>query len=224
MFTRVFLFCLCVLFSHALRAQRSRNDINAGFVMGVNASQIDGDRAHGYNNTGAILGGFVNLPLSDAVSIQPEMLYLRLGGRTGKGGNIGFSGTGGPVDVAVSALSLPFLLKFQMGNQADWMESVDFFFGPALGVQLYGRDLSARGNNPEIAALNRYDTRLVLGTEMNLGGIAALNLNFSYSVTPVLSAEIVQEGSFLRPNQAMQVAWRHNYVSLSLRINILRDK
>ena len=225
MFTRQLLFCLWMCSLSALCAQTTHHRINAGFVAGINTSQIDGDRAHGYNNNGPVLGGFVNLPLSKTVSIQPEMLYMRLGGSTGKKRGTGFmSNSNGAVDVEVHSLSLPFLLKFRMGDQADLFQYFDLFIGPALGVQLQGRDISARNVNPEIAALNRYDARVVLGGEISLGEVAELNLNFSYSVTPVLEAEIVQPGSLFRDSEPIGVAWRHNYLSLTLRINILRDR
>ena len=50
-------------------------------VLGLNATQIDGDALWGYNQAG-ILGGIkVSLPLSDAVSAQAGMLYSAKGSR-----------------------------------------------------------------------------------------------------------------------------------------------
>ena len=51
-------------------------------ILGLNASQIDGDGLWGYNQAGILGGVKVALPLSDAIAAQAGMMYSAKGSRS----------------------------------------------------------------------------------------------------------------------------------------------
>lgn len=75
-----FLISLFTLFSLFASAQSFESQL----VVGINASQIDGDNLWGYNKPGFLLGAMVAYPFSDIVSAQTGLLYSQKGSRHGK--------------------------------------------------------------------------------------------------------------------------------------------
>lgn len=220
MFTRLILGCLSLLVITGVQAQRKAPHFLGGLVVGVSTSQIDGDRAQGYTTSGIILGGYVNCYVSEGFMLQSEMLYYQLGGKTG--GAIDFSQrNAGPIDISLPSLSLPIMAKFRLG-QDEFLGNTWLVMGPSLGVHMYGQDKTS--NSPEIVDLNRYDMRFVIGGELGIGDFAALNLNFTYSVIPIVDTEIEVESTWLQQDNTLGVKWFHNYLSASLRFNLARDK
>ncbi len=79
--TRIlWLFCFCMCLSQWLSAQR----FQAGALVGLNLSQIDGDRLLGYNQVGLNVGGRVNAVLSDRWQLGVEMTYTQQGAQRAK--------------------------------------------------------------------------------------------------------------------------------------------
>lgn len=66
--------------SYSVYAQSFQSQL----VLGVNASQIDGDRLWGYNKPGFLAGAMVSYPLSDLVAAQAGMMYSEKGSRHGE--------------------------------------------------------------------------------------------------------------------------------------------
>lgn len=220
MFTRLIFCCLCLLIISNTYAQRGKSHFLGGLVVGASTSQIDGDRAQGYTTSDIILGGYVNCYVSPGFMLQSEMLYYQLGGKTT--GPVDFSQrNAGPIDISLPSLSLPIMAKFRLG-QDEFLSNTWLVMGPALGVQMYGQDKT--NNSPEIADLNRYDMRFIVGGELGIGDFAALNINFTYSVIPMVDTEIEVESTWLQQDNTLGVKWFHNYLSASLRINLMRDR
>ena len=88
----------------------SAQSFRAQAVLGLNATQIDGDALWGYNQAG-ILGGLkVALPLSDVISLQVGMLYSAKGSRNGEY-EPGFT------IIRLSYLELPVEIQGQLVNK-----------------------------------------------------------------------------------------------------------
>jgi len=51
-------------------------------IVGINGSQIDGDKRTGYNQPGLLLGIGTAFPINDKWSFEPEMLFSQKGSRT----------------------------------------------------------------------------------------------------------------------------------------------
>ena len=67
----------CLSIAQPTMAQSFR----AHAVLGLNATQIDGDGLWGYNQAGILAGAKISLPLSEAISLQTGMLYSAKGSR-----------------------------------------------------------------------------------------------------------------------------------------------
>jgi len=51
------------------------------FILGMNGSQIDGDGMGGYYKAGLVFGAGVRIPVSDKVSVGPEIVYSMKGAK-----------------------------------------------------------------------------------------------------------------------------------------------
>ena len=65
---------------HYSHAQNFRAQI----ILGLNASQIEGDAIKGYNQPGILAGAGVEFPLNNGFSLQPEMRFSQKGSRNSK--------------------------------------------------------------------------------------------------------------------------------------------
>lgn len=68
----------------SLFSSATAQSFRAQAVLGLNATQIDGDQLWGYNQAGILGGVKVALPLSDAITMQAGMLYSAKGSRNGE--------------------------------------------------------------------------------------------------------------------------------------------
>lgn len=68
---------LCLVSLVSVRAQLFKT----GVLVGMSASQVEGDGYGGYKKVGAMLGGYSSLNLSEDWSIQFEIMYIGKGSR-----------------------------------------------------------------------------------------------------------------------------------------------
>ena len=59
----------------------SQARFNAGLIGGLNATQVDGDAAEGFNKAGINAGAFVRINLDGPISVKLEMAYSGKGSR-----------------------------------------------------------------------------------------------------------------------------------------------
>jgi len=115
------LFLGIVLFTTLSYSQDEINDVPAisfGIKAGINSAQIkivSQSSENTQNRSGVYFGAFVNIPSSDAFSIQPEIIYS----------STDYSG-----NTKMNFLNVPVLLKFNLANNFTG------FFGPEAQVLL----------------------------------------------------------------------------------------
>lgn len=68
------LFLLSSLFTNA-------QVFNAGVMVGISGSQVEGDGYGGYNKLGFIVGGFTNTEISEKLSTQLEIYFINKGSK-----------------------------------------------------------------------------------------------------------------------------------------------
>ncbi|MDX2248616.1 MAG: outer membrane beta-barrel protein [Bacteroidia bacterium] len=194
-------------------------NFSGGLVLGINASQIDGDNFKGYHKRGGTLGGYVNYRFSKTFSVQPEILFEQLGSRSRDDRFTVLGGTA--VDLKINSLNIPLILMFRhpivMGDNTEL--DVDWCLGASLGVRTNWRDV--HGNSPEINFLRRYDSRLIAGLDIPLGTYLIINGRITYSLLPTLDEELPIPGQIME-EQSGRLRWYYRYLSLSLRINLIR--
>ena len=119
-------------------------------VLGLNATQIDGDRLWGYNQAGILGGMKVALPLSDGVWLQAGMLYSAKGSRNGEY-EPGFT------IIRLSYLELPVEIQGRLVNQ------VYLFGGLSPNYLINARSDVGFGFEPSRTGFRNFDLCFVAG-------------------------------------------------------------
>jgi len=163
-----------------------------GFQGGLSLATLGGsdvgDMDPGYK-TGFGLGAFLELPVSDVLSIQPELLYLQKGAEG--------SEQGVNITVAISYVELPVLLRINVpveGNVAPY-----FVVGPAISFKA-GCEVTGEGGGVEVkidcdeaeAETKSVDFGGVVGAGLSFGagpGNIHVGARFNYGLTTVDDSE-----------------------------------
>lgn len=97
-----------------------------GFMGGLNLSNFTGDAVED-NKMKLCLGGgiFMNLPMNDLISLQPELLYMNKGAKMDVADDVG---------IRMSYIDIPVLVKFTVQTGGAFAPS--FFAGPYLGFNM----------------------------------------------------------------------------------------
>lgn len=136
-------------------------------LLGLNASQIDGDNLWGYNQ-GGILGGVkVALPLSDIVTMQAGMLYSAKGSRYNEN-------TGEPYTIfRLSYLELPIEV------QAHLVDKVYLFGGLSPNYLINARLDQGYGFVPNRTGFRNFDLCFVAGILYRFADNAGVQVRIS---------------------------------------------
>ncbi len=90
----------------------AQKDFSGGLLLGISASQIDGDNQYKYKKPGLILGAYVNRPLTEHGSLKIESYYI------GKGAVLNEDRTDGTTiqvfNTSLHYVEMPFLFNLQV--------------------------------------------------------------------------------------------------------------
>ena len=107
-----------VLCSSIVFAQTTKAKTKMGFKAGVNLSDfrtaVDYSDVKTKMLAGAVLGVYVNIPLSSRFSLQPEFLYSQLGAKSQS-----ITQWGGYYTFRYNYFAIPLLFKFHVTNSFD---------------------------------------------------------------------------------------------------------
>ncbi len=108
-FYTLILLIVLLIVSFEMQAQPQR--FKAGVIVGLNASQIDGDRFYGYNKLGLVAGLNGVTILNDKMEMSIELLYSQRGSRSSLvPGNSIF-----PFKISTDFIEVPVLFNYK-----DW--------------------------------------------------------------------------------------------------------
>ena len=155
--------CSAFLFSSPLSGQTT-----LGFQGGLSLATIGGSDADymdpGYR-TGIGLGAFLNLPVTELLSIQPEFFYLQKGFQTTE--------QGVEITFAVDYVEIPVLLRIDVpveGTIAPY-----FLVGPALGFKA---SCEVTGSDAGVEVSLDCDEAEVELKALDLGAVVGAGLSF----------------------------------------------
>lgn len=119
-----FIFAITVL---AFSTSFAQGELRMGIKGGLNLASIGGDAyvtgTSGFDSrTSFHLGGLVEIPISDKISVQPEVLYSAQGSKF----NFGF--TTGSSDIKLDYLNIPIMGKYHI------IPGLSGELGPVIGV------------------------------------------------------------------------------------------
>lgn len=110
-YTLILLFCFSIS-SIQLEAQAQR--FKAGVIVGLNASQLDGDSYYGYNKLGLVAGLSGVILLTEKVDLNLELLYSQRGSASSLvPDNINY-----PFKIKTDFIEIPLLINYK-----DWLDS-----------------------------------------------------------------------------------------------------
>ena len=167
------LFILIVLF-FAISANAQR--FKGGILVGINASQIDGDSWAGFYKTGLLAGAFVNTDLKDKFSAQMEIKYSAKGSAPHKD-------TYDYRKIRLNYIDVPIIgqyeavenLKLEAGLSFNYLFKAEYYDGTWY-------DNWVPGEEP-----NSMETALVFGFNYTFFTRFDMNIRWNYSLFPVRS-------------------------------------
>ena len=123
-----------------------------GLKAGVNFANIAGDDTDDLSSrTGFIGGGFVEFPMSPAISIQPEVFYSQKGAK--------FTELNTDVSIKLDYIDIPVLFKYTLAGEST---RPYFLLGPSVGFSI-NSELSADGESADLDNVASTDFGLVFG-------------------------------------------------------------
>ena len=147
----------------------SAQSFRAHALLGLNASQIDGDGLWGYNQAGILGGVKVALPLSDAISLQAGMLYSAKGSRNGEF-EPGFT------IIRLSYLELPVEIQGQLVNR------VYLFGGLSPNYLINARSDLGSGFEPSRTGFRNFDLNFIAGVLYRFADNAGVQVRITEGV------------------------------------------
>lgn len=153
--TRIAALIACVIFTQAAMAQ-----LNFGIKAGANITKVDGKAFKDEFKYGYHLGGFVNVGLGGALSIQPEVLFNQYKTRVDSSFSSVYQNAASInnyKDVKLNYLSIPIVLDYKLGNL------ISLQAGPQFGI-LMNQDKTLLENGK--SAFNNGDFSLLGGAQL----------------------------------------------------------
>ena len=164
-------------------AANAQSGVKYGLKGGYNLATFSGTDSKGSAyKSGFAAGGFLNFPVADIVSIQPELLYSQKGASISNfqgSGSTTFKSTLGYVDV-------PILVRVNTGEAG---KGLFFELGPQGSFVIHNRDFTQTGNTSTQSTDNTSTddlNKVVLGYAAGLG----------YQLTSGLSLGVRYTGDF----------------------------
>ncbi len=197
--TTVFILVFTVIFMAALSARA--NDVTFGIRGGLNIANFTGDDTEVVDDDtgekistesllGMAIGGYLNIPISETFSIQPELIYSQKGAKYSQ--TYTFQGMEIEYEAAfkLDYLDIPVLAKisFPSGSSTPYL-----YFGPSIGMNLSAKlevEVTSGGITlSDSADMKDYvkstDTGIVVGGGIQLTGGLSLDARYTVSLSTI---------------------------------------
>ncbi|OBX26964.1 outer membrane protein with beta-barrel domain [Gelidibacter algens] len=203
----LFLVPLVVLFSATtIYAQSDEITPQFGVKGGVNLSTVAGDDIGDQDLlTSFHLGLFMEIPISERFSFQPEVLYSGQGFTAVTRDESNFFNTDGNVDYKLSYIQVPLMAKFYLvkGLYAE--------AGPQFGFKVKEEidfNSDSDGGDIEIdsddSQIKDFDTSLALGAGYKFDNGFSLSARYTYGLTTIVK----DDSAFLGNSDIKNAVWQ----------------
>ena len=164
-------------------AVQAQDEVSFGAKGGVNFATVGGDDFDDPDTrTSFHFGGFVEVPISEKFSIQPEVYY------SGQGYDIQSVDNGDDIEFQLDYINVPVLAKYYF---------VDGFYGevgPQIGFNVNSEiDSNSDGDSGDISfnndAINTVDFAVVGGLGYKLNNGLFFNARYNLGLSDVFSSE-----------------------------------
>jgi hypothetical protein len=168
---RSFVLLLLLLSSFTVKAQRFKG----GILIGMNASQIEGDSYAGFYKGGLLAGAFVNTELRDKFGAQLEIKYSAKGSST-------YKDDPNPLKIQLNYIDVPILGTYEAVENLKIEAGISFNYLFKAEYYQYTWYNEWYGDEP-----NSIETSLCLGINYAFFNRFDLNVRWNYSLFPVHS-------------------------------------
>ena len=192
----LFTLLILILFSSKADAQQRRQQrFTAGALLGINASQLDGDDQSGYSKNG-IVGGLRGIArLTPRFDLNVELLYTQRGSKPSANGNNGER----PVTIALNYAETPFLITFKTAEDWDGNYRLQLSTGLSYARLLNSKVEETSGNTPNIAGnenkFKKNDISWKAGLAYLITPKLSLGVRHTFSLTPLLKENAISSES-----------------------------
>ncbi|HCS19414.1 MAG TPA: hypothetical protein DIW47_02435 [Bacteroidetes bacterium] len=177
-------------------------EFKSGYMLGVSATQVDGDNLSGYNKLGPHLGIFVERMFGDKFSVRPEFLFTIKGAKN----YVDIDNIADPIKTAFYYVEVPFFLNYHI-------KKFQIEAGPSFGVLMYAYNNDKTGKYETTGLYNRMEWAAHLGVSYRLKESMLLYGRYSYSM------DCVDGGNCgaLFTSPKLRPGYFHNVISVGMR-------
>ncbi len=150
----------------------------AGLILGVNASQVNGDFLAGYDKLGLHTGLKVRVSTWEHIEWSVELLLSQRGSRPD-------IFTEDSRKIHLNYVEIPILIGFKDWQKDDFYK-IRFEGGFSYG-RLVGHKFSFQGVEEQIDEFNNNDFSLVIGAALFTSEKLGFSFRYTHSVTPLLN-------------------------------------
>jgi len=166
---------LTIFLSILFLKTEAQNDFSGGLLLGISASQIDGDNQYKYKKPGLILGAYVSRPLTKHGSLKIETYYI------GKGAVLNEDYPDGTTvqvfNTSLHYVEMPFLFNLQVHSK------IDIALGMAPSYLFYDKLTSYKAAVDKSSySLKTFDFQPIGEVDFYLTDNIMTSLRFSYSM------------------------------------------
>jgi hypothetical protein len=172
-------------------------------MLGMNASQIDGDKLSGYNKAGLMGGAFVFTGFTDKWGAQMEIRYSAKGSATPK--NDPFNRK-----YRLQYIEIPVLIKYRV------IKVLEFQGGLSFGYLFNAGENQGDGYENFTEMLKPIEIAICAGINYSYFDPVNLNLRYSYSVLPIFE-------NYTGASYGDGQAWYNNVITLGIYYRIGRE-
>lgn len=155
-------------------------------IVGVNATQVDGDEVYGFHKFGLNTGLAAIVPFGNNWSVSLETIYNQKGAHQKKRANDSLDGS---YDLKLNYLEVPFLIQYTdkdivtIGTGMSWGRLVD------ISEQRNGYDMP--GTTIESGIYRSSDLNLLFDIKFRLIDRLRFNVRYAYSLRPIATREVI---------------------------------
>ena len=164
-----------ILFCGFLTLSIQAQSFGGGIILGLSTSQVSGDYLGGFNKAGLLVGGFIDLQLSNMLRGQMEMTFIQKGSNNPKMNENSIS------DISLSYIEIPLLLKYQQSS----IITIEGGIETAFLISSSDNDIYGQISTNNTRKFNTTDIGIFIGLDYSISPRLILNSRISNSILPI---------------------------------------
>lgn len=169
------IFIAFLILTLGLTTDISAQQFKAAAIIGVNASQIDGDSLYGFDKIGLTVGGRLSYENDKVWDVALEMLYSQ------RGSNEKLFNNKGKQEIILNYLEIPVIFSLR-----DWhVEKENYYKVRGEAGLSYGYLFSPSAVGFDIDDFNNHDLSWLLGVGLNFTKRYGLSFRYTSGLIPL---------------------------------------